>query len=197
MHPPLLTHAPARPHPHPHSGRHTLVIPSGGPALNGWVALRDCVRRVAAYVEEGGADAPAVTVPSQSAPPGAAGPSGSHQPPLPPQRQRQQQQAAAGGSAPELIDVSYGPTVGPAYTPPLLSTSPQGTPVLSVAGRRVFFDVGGTPRGDFMRITQVANQDRCGRPRAQRGGGRAALAAPAALCSARHPLLELTAADEL
>lgn len=118
------------------SGRHTLIIPCGGEELTGWVALRDCIRRVAALDE------------------------GEQQPGAAPQ---EQQQPGAGGSEPQQpprLDVTAGPIVGPGHPPPSLTTSPQGTPVLSCHGRRVFFDVGSSARGSYMRITEVAHQDR-------------------------------------
>ena len=130
------------------SGRHTLIIPCGGDELNGWRALHDCLRRVASYVE---ADAAAQQLEQQQLEAGASGSgSGSGAGPPPPP-----------GQPPlPVLDVSSGAVVGPGHPPPALSTSPQGTPVLSVHGRRVFFDVGATARGRFMRITEVAHQDR-------------------------------------
>jgi hypothetical protein len=175
------------------SGRHTLVIPGGGEELNGWVVLRDCIRRVAAFVE---GEAPGEASGSQPPPPaqqpvpeaaraeGAAGPS---QPPPAP--------AGEGADAPPLpplpplplLDVSGGPVVGPGHPPPALTTSPQGTPVLSCHGRRVFFDVGSTARGRYMRITEVAHQDRWARAARVGGEGAAAGGGPAPLARLRPP----------
>ncbi|GBF95090.1 transcription factor [Raphidocelis subcapitata] len=118
------------------SGRHTLVIPCGGEELTGWVALRDCIRRVAALDE------------------------GEQQPGAAPQEQQQPGEGSSEPQQPQLLDVTVGPVVGPGHPPPSLTTSPQGTPVLSCHGRRVFFDVGSTVRGSYMRITEVAHQDR-------------------------------------
>jgi len=162
------------------------MIPSGGDDLSGWQVLRDCIRRICAFVD-GAAAAPqqAAASSSHSQQPqeqqqqGAVAQQGAtsgqvdgaavSQIPQPLQlqqqlQQQQQQQQADGLLAQQLkaLDVSHGSTVGPGHAPPMLSTSPRGTPVLDCPGRRVFFDLGATPRGgEYMRITQVANQDRC------------------------------------
>ncbi|KAI8465299.1 MAG: hypothetical protein J3K34DRAFT_525467 [Monoraphidium minutum] len=140
------------------SGRHTLIIPCGGEDLTGWLVLRDCIRRVATFAEgEALEQPPELQLQQQEQPPpqqqqapqpAAAGPSGSQPPqaPLPPPV--------------PVLDVAGSLVVGPGHPPPTLTASPQGTPVLSCHGRRVFFDVSSTARGHYMRITEVAHQDR-------------------------------------
>ncbi|GBF96828.1 hypothetical protein Rsub_09684 [Raphidocelis subcapitata] len=173
------------------SGRHTLVIPSGGDDLSGWAVLRDCIRRVASFVEQNGGGGgsggagpgpsswelpppqfqqqlPAPPPPPAPAPPAPqpAPPAPAPQPLRPPpsaplpvqQRRRGGGDDGGHGDAPRL-DVSSGDVVGPGPSPPSLSTSPQGTPVLNCPGRRVFFDIGSSSRGRYMRITEVVNQD--------------------------------------
>jgi hypothetical protein len=139
------------------SGRHTLIIPCGGDELNGWVVLRDCIRRVGAVVEREAPEQQQLQQQQQQqqsqpvADAQHAGEGGSEPRPPPPPPQPQQ---------PPVLDVASSLVVGPGHPPPTLTTSPQGTPVLSCNGRRVFFDIGSTSRGHYMRITEVAHQDR-------------------------------------
>lgn len=148
--PPTLPAPPLHPARSHTSGRHTLIIPCGGEELNGWIVLRDCIRRVAAFVE---GEAQQQEAPQQPPPAGEA----QQQPP------REGGEGPSSSAAPPpLLDVGSSSVVGPGHPPPSLTASPQGTPVLSCHGRRVFFDVGSTARGHYMRITEVAHQDRCG-----------------------------------
>ena len=171
----------------PSSGRHTLVIPSGGDDLSGWTALRDCIRRVAAHAEAAGAGGSGGDAAAAAAPPPLL-PDASQQPPGEQQQQQQQQQqrGGAGGEPPPPshphpphppppVDVAHAATVGPDHGPPTLSPGPGGAPVLTAAGRRTIFDVGAAPRGGgrFMRITQVAAH-------AGGRGDRASIVVPAA-----------------
>ncbi|KIZ01506.1 Transcription factor Pur-alpha 1 [Monoraphidium neglectum] len=135
------------------SGRHTLIIPCGGDELNGWVVLRDCIRRVGAVVEREAPEQQQLQQQQQQqsqpvADAQHAGEGGSEPRPPPPPPQPQQ---------PPVLDVASSLVVGPGHPPPTLTTSPQGTPVLSCNGRRVFFDIGSTSRGHYMRITEAVD----------------------------------------
>lgn len=50
--------------------------------------------------------------------------------------------------------------VGPGPSPPLLTTSSSGAPVLRVGQKRFFFDVGENDKGRYLRITEVVRDDR-------------------------------------
>lgn len=142
-------------------GRQMLIIPCGGDSLVGWVVLRDSVRRVMTFAEA------AATEPAGGA---------AEQPPptrLPPEQQQQlvrapgeqrqlPQQGERSSSGQHVVapDVSSSSMVGPGSLPPVLGTSAKGTPMLTFHGRRVFFDTGATARGHYMRITEVARQER-------------------------------------